>query len=141
MSANTDTAHAHIALMQAAFAALNRHDLDACVEMLTPDFIINLAGMPDAMHGADAWRQNVEMMLQAFSDLQIHVEDIFAADDKVAVRARLTGTHTGVFLGQAPTGKPIDYVSNELYRTADGRIAEEWICSDMLTLMRQIEAS
>ena len=51
---------------------------------------------------------------------------------------RLTGTHTGEFLGIQPTGKKVEYESNELYRIADGTIAEEWICSDMLTLMAQI---
>ena len=51
---------------------------------------------------------------------------------------RLTGTHTGEFLGIQPTGKKVEYESNELYRIADGKIAEEWICSDMLTLMAQI---
>ena len=141
MPSITATPDANIALMQSAFAALNRKDLDTCVSLLAPNFIINLAGMPAAMHGADSWRGNVEMMTQAFGDLQIHVEDIFAAGDRVAVRARLTGTHTGEFLGHAATGSPVDYVSNELYRIADGRIAEEWICSDTLTLMRQIGAT
>lgn len=138
--ATTAAPDANIALMRSAFAALNRRDLDACVSLLEPDFVINLAGMPAAMHGAAAWRGNVEMMSSAFPDLQVHVEDIFASGDRVAVRARLTGTHTGDFLGQAPTGNPVEYVSNELYRIADGRIAEEWICSDTLSLMRQIGA-
>src|SRR5262249_43716877 len=69
-----------------------------------------------------------------------HVEDMFAAGDKVAVRARFTGTHTGEFLGHQPTGKQVEYRSNELYRIADGKISEEWICSDTLTLMTQIGA-
>ena len=51
---------------------------------------------------------------------------------------RLTGTHTGEFLGIQPTRKKVEYESNELYRIVDGTIAEEWICSDMLTLMAQI---
>lgn len=29
----------------------------------------------------------------------------------------------------------IEYVSHEFYRIADGLIAEEWICSDMATLL------
>ena len=49
-------------------------------------------------------------------------------------------THRGEFVGNPPTGKRIDYLSNKLYRIADGKIAEEWICSDMFTLMSQIGA-
>ena len=130
----------NMTLMRNALAAMSRKDLDACVGFLTPDFIINLAGMPHQMHGQRAWRKNAETIIAAFPDLQIDVQDMFASDDKVAVRARLTGTHTGEFMGRQATGKRIDYQSNELYRIADGKIAEEWICSDMLTMMTQIGA-
>lgn len=126
--------------MQSAFAAMNRKDLNACVAFLLPDFAINLAGMAHQMRGPNAWRENVERLLSAFPDLVIDIEDIFAAGDKVAVRARLTGTHSGEFLGNQPTGKKIDYQSNELYRIAGGKIAEEWICSDTLTMLIQIGA-
>lgn len=138
MTAN-DTRAANIELMRTAFSALSRKDLDACVRFLTTDFIINIAGTPHQMRGKRAWRRNTEALLSAFPDVQIDVQDMIAAHDKVAVRLRLTGTHTGEFLGKQPTGRRIDYQSNELYRIADGKIAEEWICSDMLTLMTQIE--
>jgi DNA-binding transcriptional MerR regulator len=60
------------------------------------------------------------------------------AQDKVAVRLRIHGTHSGEFLGIAATGRAIDYVSHEFYRVADGLLAEEWICSDMASLLRQL---
>ncbi|WP_435265034.1 ester cyclase [Shinella sp. BE166] len=41
-------------------------------------------------------------------------------------------------MGVQPTGKKVDYESTEIYRISDGKIAEEWICSDTLTLMAQI---
>jgi len=61
-----------------------------------------------------------------------------AARDKVAVRVRFRGTHTGEFLGFAATGRTVEYVSHEFYRIAGGLIAEEWICSDTATLLRQL---
>jgi predicted ester cyclase len=64
-------------------------------------------------------------------DLQAHIEDIIAAGDKVAVRLRFRGTHSGEFLGIPATGRAIEYISHEFYRVADGLIAEEWICSDL----------
>ena len=140
MPANTTSPPANIKLMQNAFAAMRSKNLDACVGYLTPDFIINLAGAPYQMRGPRAWRKNAETLFSAFPDIEIHVEDMFATDDKVAVRVRLTGTHTGEFLGKQPTGKRINYQSNELYRIVDGKVAEEWICSDTLTLMTQIGA-
>jgi predicted ester cyclase len=61
-----------------------------------------------------------------------------AADDRVALRLRFCGTHSGDFLGIPATGRPVEYVSHEFYRVADGLIAEEWICSDTATLFRHI---
>jgi predicted ester cyclase len=78
------------------------------------------------------------MMKHAFPDLQAHIEDIFGAQDKVAVRLRFRATHSGEFLDFRPTGRTIEYVSHEFYRMDNGLIAEEWICSDMATLFRQL---
>ena len=102
------------------------------------DLIINLAELPESRHGRDTWRQGFEMMKRAFPDLRAHIEDILAAQDKVAVRVRFRGTHSGEFLGMPATGRTIEYVSHEFYRIADGLIAEEWICSDTATLLRQL---
>ena len=126
--------------MRNAFAALDRRDLAAAAEFLSPDFIINLAGMPHQMRGRHIWQKNTAIYLTAFPDIQMEAQDMFATEDKVAVRFRMTGTHTGEFLGNQPTGKRIDYQSYELYRIADGKIAEEWICPDMLTILTQIGA-
>ena len=136
MSDRSDTPEDNIALMRAAFAAMQRRDLDTCMTMLTEDFLIDVAGAPIG-RGRKAWRRNAEMLFASFSDVELHVEDMFAAGDKVAVRLRLTGRHTAEFLGHPPTGRRFDYKSNELYQVIDGKIASEWICSDTLTLMTQ----
>ena len=98
MLAHNTASQENIALMRNAFAALSRRDLAAAAEFLSPDFIINLAGMPHQMRGRRTWRKNAEAFFNAFPDIQIETQDIFAADDKVAVRFRFTGTHTGEFL-------------------------------------------
>jgi predicted ester cyclase len=77
-------------------------------------------------------------MRSAFPDLDAHVDDLVAADDKVAIRVRFRGSHQGEFQGVPATGRTIDYVSHEFYRAADGLLAEEWICSDMASLFNQL---
>jgi steroid delta-isomerase-like uncharacterized protein len=77
-------------------------------------------------------------MRSAFPDLDAHVDDLVAADDKVAIRVRFRGSHQGEFQGVPATGRTIDYVSHEFYRVADGLLAEEWICSDMASLFNQL---
>ncbi|MHB1571897.1 MAG: ester cyclase [Solirubrobacteraceae bacterium] len=131
-------ATANIELVRAGVADLNSGDLDACVDRATPDLVMNLAELPEPSRGIAAWRQGAEMMRRAFPDLHAHIEDILAAQDRVAVRLTFTGTHSGEFLGIPATGRSVRYVSHEFYRVTDGLIAEEWICSDMATLIRQI---
>jgi steroid delta-isomerase-like uncharacterized protein len=129
---------ANVELVRAAAEAFNAGDTGECLALIAPDFIINLAELPEPMRGREAWRQNFETMKRAFPDLQAQIEDIVAAADKVAVRLRIRGTHSGDFLGIPATGRTVEYVSHEFYRVAGGLIAEEWICSDMATLFRQL---
>lgn len=130
----------NIDTMRRAFEALNSRDLHACTDLMTSDFIINIAEMPYPKRGLSAWRKHAETLFAAFPDARVEIEDIFAVDDKLAVRVRMTGTHKGEFLGTKPTGKRIEYQSHEIYRFEEGKLAEEWICSDMMTLFIQIGA-
>jgi steroid delta-isomerase-like uncharacterized protein len=138
MTSHTTSPTANVELVRAGFEAFNAGDADGCLTFAAPDFVINLAELPGPQYGHEVWRQGFELMKRAFPDLEAHIEDIFGADDKVAVRLRFRGTHSGEFLGIAPTGRTVEYVSHEFYRIAGGLIAEEWICSDMATLMSQI---
>jgi steroid delta-isomerase-like uncharacterized protein len=139
MTAEITSAAANAELVRAGFQALNAGDVGECLTFIAPDLVINLAELPGPQHGSETWRQGFELMRRAFPDLQAHIEDIVAAQDKVAVRVRFRGTHAGEFLGFPATGRTVEYVSHEFYRIADGLIAEEWICSDMATLFRQIK--
>lgn len=133
-----DQTNDDLELLQSAFAALNAGELDRCQELLTADFVINLFGVPFPLHGRDVWRQNVDGMYRAFPDLRAEIDDIFASAGKVAVRLTFRGTHREEFQGVPATHRQVEYRSLELYRVAEGKIAEEWIASDIATLMAQI---
>ena len=101
MSAQT-TPQENVELLRAGFEELNTGDLDACVARAARDLVMNLAELPEPLRGIETWRQNAEMMKRAFPDLNAHVDDIFASQDRVAVRLTFTGTHSGEFLGIPP---------------------------------------
>ena len=138
MMSQSESAHAAVALVRASVDALNAGDTDTLLAVVAPDFVIHYAELPEPLQGRETWKQGFELMKHAFPDLEVHVDDMVAANDKVAVRLTLSGTHQGEFQGIPPTGRKIRYVSHEFYRVADGLIAEEWICSDMATLFRQL---
>jgi steroid delta-isomerase-like uncharacterized protein len=119
---------ANVALVRAGFEAFNQGDADACVALMAPDFVMNLAGLPRCRPGRVA--AGVEVIKRAFPDLHVRIDDVVAAGDQVAVRLTFRGTHQRDYLGLPATGRAIEYVSHEFYRIAGGLIAEEWICSD-----------
>jgi steroid delta-isomerase-like uncharacterized protein len=125
-------------LLRATFEAFNAGDIDTCMTRLAEDFVINLAELPGPLHGRAVWRQGTDVIRNGFPDIRAQIEDVVAAGDKVAVRLRFRGTHSGDFMGFAATGRAVEYVSHEFYRFAGGLIAEEWICSDTATLFRQL---
>lgn len=132
------TESSNIELVREGLEALNGGDLDACVELASPNLIMNLAELPEPLHGRDTWREGAAMLRGAFPDLHAEIEDIFASGDRVAMRLRIRGTHEGDYLGIPGTGRTVNYVSHEFYRIENGLIAEEWICSDTASLFRQI---
>ena len=139
MTTEQTTAAANTALVRSTLDAFNAGDFDACAARLSPDFVMNLAGLPP-MPGPDVWRQGVDVIKRGFPDLQAQIDGIVAAGDQVAVRLTFRGTHLGEYLGMTATGRSIEYVSHEFYRIADGLIAEEWICSDTATMFGQLTA-
>jgi steroid delta-isomerase-like uncharacterized protein len=138
MSSQAGSAQTNATLVRESFEALNAGDTERLLAVVAPDIVIHYAEMPEPLQGRETWQQGFELMKRAFPDLEAHVDDIVAADDKVALRLTLRGTHQGEFQGIPATGRTIGYVSHEFYRVQDGLIAEEWICSDMASLFRQL---
>ncbi|MGW1880913.1 ester cyclase [Streptomyces sp. NPDC001970] len=128
----------NMALLRAAYASVERGDLDASVELLTENFIANVPGAPEPLHGREIWRFGTRTMLDAFPDLQITIEEIFGVEDKVVVRVHFRGTHRGDFQGMPATNREVSYRSIEIYRMEGDKIAEEWVAPDMISLMQQI---
>ena len=60
--------------------------------------------------------------------------------DKLVLRWRIEGKHTGEFLGVAPTNAEINISITEIFRIANGQLAEAWDQYDRLDLMQQIGA-
>jgi steroid delta-isomerase-like uncharacterized protein len=138
MASESGTARLNTALVLESIEALNAGDTEALLAVVAPDIVIHYAEMPEPLQGRETWRQGFELIRNAFPDLEAHVDDLIAADDRVAIRVSFRGTHRGEFQGIPATGRTVRYVSHEFYRLENGLFAEEWICSDMASLFRQL---
>ncbi|MFI6291388.1 ester cyclase [Nonomuraea sp. NPDC050790] len=91
---------------------------------------------PAAQVVTNAWT----MLLRAFPDIEVTVEDVIEQGDKAVYRNTVTGTHLGEYRGIAPTGNPVTYQEIFIVRYADGLIAEIWGITDVHAQLRQIGA-
>lgn len=115
--------------------------LDVADEILSPDFVIHAPGYPpEWARGPAGTKQLASAIIDGIPDRQIAHHETIAEGDLVMVRWSMTGTHGGDLMGVPPTGEPIDVTGFDLFRIADGKIAEVWQNWDQLGLMQQIAA-
>ena len=74
----------------------------------------------------------------SFPKYELIPEDMIAEGDKVVIRARFKGTHSGPMGDIQATNKKADVPVVVIYRIADGKIVEHWIFLDQLTLLKQL---
>jgi steroid delta-isomerase-like uncharacterized protein len=121
--------------------AMNTCDADVISksidELVEPDATIRTP-LPGDATGADALKHVWRVLLAAFPDLQLNVEDLIGEDDKVVARIVVTGTHRGDYMGVEPTGKAIAYDEIFIFRFADGRVVETWGVVDVLSQLKQL---
>jgi predicted ester cyclase len=72
--------------------------------------------------------------------MQLPLLDFVAEADKVLVRLRVQGTHTGPFGDMAPTGKKIDIAVLDLFQFKDSVLVEHWALLDNLGMLKQLGA-
>jgi predicted ester cyclase len=106
-------------------------------EVVAPDVLIPTP-LPIEAAGAQAAKQVWAILLRGLPDLHLTIEDLIAEGDKVVMRASVTGTHQGEYMGLPPTGKSITYNEIFIFRFAGGRIAEMWGVVDVFSQMKQL---
>lgn len=106
-------------------------------EVVAPDVLFH-APVPTGATGAQALKQVWAVLLRAFPDLHVAVEDVITEGEKVVFRNTVTGTHLGEYRGLPPTGKSVKYNEIFIFRFAGGRIAEIWGVVDVFSQMRQL---
>jgi steroid delta-isomerase-like uncharacterized protein len=107
-------------------------------EALTDDVIVHDPHLAD-VRGHDRVERYYASFHDAFPDIEFTVDDLFAVEDRVAVRWTAKGTHEAAFWGVAPTGNEMHLSGIDVVRIADGRIGEVWTVYDSATLLQQLD--
>ena len=121
------------------YEVLNTGDMELLDKILAPDWAERPLA-PGQVPGRDGYKPIVAFFRTAFPDVNFTLEDVIAAGDKVTVRTTVTGTHQGMFLGVAATGRRVTFHTIDIHRIAEGQIVESWHIEDFFGLYQQLIA-
>ena len=105
-------------------------------KVFAPTWVNHDPSLPP-MQGLEGARMLIRLW-SGFSNMQVTIEDSLSQGDRVAIRFRLRGTHTGELLGIPATGKAVNISATGIFRVVDGKATDNWVNVDALGLMQQL---
>ena len=120
--------------------AYNKRNLAAFDDLVSPDYIDHT----HKQQGREEFKQLFTLAFDAFPDWHEAIEDIISEGDKVWVRVKATGTHTGEWnhfgANFPPTGKKLSMNMVFNWRIVNGKIVEGGEVDDQTDFLKQLGA-
>ena len=118
--------------------AWNQKRFDDLDQYFAPDFKAN-GNDPSGPPTLAAAKASNGVMNQIFSERRVEILDLLEDGDKIFMRNRATGKHTGEsWMGAPADGKAYEIESWSMYRFRDGKIVESWGLNDGMRLIMQL---
>ncbi len=103
--------------------------LDAIDRYFTSDYTAHFTD--GKITGHKSIRQVVRTILNAFSDIEVEVKVLVDGNARVAWQRTMKGKHTGPLKGFPASGKAIVWTDMVVSEFREGKIAEEWVVTDL----------
>lgn len=116
---------------------ITRGNIESAAEYVWED-VVEQVPLPGQGPGLDGLKDILNALRTGFPDIVFSIQEQIAEEDKVASRFEWTGTHSGIFLGVAATGRAVRVWGIVIDRLEAGRIKDTRIIMDMLGLMTQL---
>jgi steroid delta-isomerase-like uncharacterized protein len=116
----------------------NKENLDMLDNLYTSDFVLHFLPDGSELKGVDSLRAHIREHRKAFPDWSEEIKRIVAERDLVVIQYVSTGTNEGIWLGNSPAGRRIQINEVSIFRIKDGRIAEQWLLPDLLSMQKQL---
>src|SRR5688572_11566602 len=113
---------------------LNKRNMKLLLELVSPDYI-GIRGIK----GAHGFEEPVAQLIQSFPDIQWAIQELIAADDKVAVKWKWEGTHKFQFTTFEPTHKLISNEGVGIFELKEGKIIKSQVQTDRLGFLQEME--
>jgi predicted ester cyclase len=129
---------ASLAAVKAMETGLGRGETDMS-RYFTPDFLWRGNRGCGTKRGVEQFRRNWQRPLRAaFTDRVYLTEKMIADADWAACFGHIEATHSGPFMGIAPTGQRIRIPYMDFWRIEDGRIADNPVFVDFAEVLAQL---
>jgi len=124
-------------------AALSAGDLQTFAALFANDYVNHQvsAAAPSAA-GVSAKQATVAFFgrrIEALAGLKVSIEASLAQGDLCAASFVYEGVHQAVYYGVAPTGRKLRFTSCDIFKVADGKIAEHWGMGDIAGVLAQLK--
>jgi steroid delta-isomerase-like uncharacterized protein len=122
-----------------SLAAWNRGDPEGIAAHLAEDVLWRDVALGMPLHGREALKAAAQAYMTGFPDLRIEETSSTLAPPRLVQELTITGTHSGEFLGIAPTGRfTQSYAAVITTFDEDGMMIEGALYWNALALMQQL---
>jgi predicted ester cyclase len=123
-------------IIQGILQLMEKGDPDNVSKYFSSHWVNHDPSLPP-MKGWEGAKQLITLW-SGFSNRKIIIEDSVTEGDRVALRFVITGSHTGPFMGIAPTGKPIRVTGPGIFKIVEEKATDNWVNFDALGLLQQL---
>jgi steroid delta-isomerase-like uncharacterized protein len=117
----------------------SRGKFDVFEELFADDFVDHTP-QPGMTPNKDGVRDLYHRLRVAFPDFRADIHWQAADGELVTTYKTYYGTHQGMFLGVAPTGRKIHFETVDVMRVRNGKITDHWGVANLFSLMQQLGA-
>jgi predicted ester cyclase len=111
--------------------------------------VADVDGYTENCVGLTGWTTGLQIALRNFqeniasrlTDMAVTEHDLIEAGDMLVIRGTFEVTHSGRFLGVAPTGRRVCFDWIDMYRVTDGRIGWRFLLCDWKGLLDKLTAA
>jgi predicted ester cyclase len=125
--------------VETLYRAFSEHNPELLDEAVMTDW----QDIPLAPHQAPG-REGMKPLIRGFSgafpDAKFTIREIIGAPGRAAVRAEISGTHSGEWFGVPATGTRFVIPIHEFHRIKNGRLTHTWHLEDWFGWLHQVGA-
>lgn len=119
------------------YKAFARHDAGLLDKILAPNWV-DIPSPPHIPHGPEAAKTTMAMLVSAFPDFDIKIEDVLQDGNKVVIRSTITATQRQAFAGLPATGRSMKIQAIDIHEIENGKIIRTWHTEDWMTGLQEL---